>query len=51
MSGTNLRTSAVNGDHEEFHRHLGHSFSKEEADGIREKVKGAILSKKLKIKR
>lgn len=51
MSGTNLRTSAVNGDHEEFHRHLGHAFSKSEADSIREKVKGAILSKKLKIKR
>ena len=51
MSGTNLRSAAVTDDHEEFHRHLGQAFSKDEADGIRKRVKSAILSKKIKIKR
>lgn len=51
MSGTNLRSAAVTDDHEEFHRHLGHAFSKDEAEGIRQKVKSAIVSKKIKIKR
>lgn len=51
MSGTNLRSAAVTDDHEEFHRHLGHAFSKGEADSIRQKVKSAIISKKIKIKR
>jgi len=51
MSGTNLRSAAVTDDHEEFHRHLGHAFSKNEADSIRKRVKSAILSKKIKIKR
>lgn len=51
MSGTNLRSAAVTDDHEEFHRHLGHAFSKGEADSIRQRVKSAIISKKIKIKR
>ena len=51
MSGTNLRSAAVTDDHDEFHRHLGHAFSKNESESIRQKVKGAIVSKKIKIKR
>jgi len=51
MSGTNLRTAAATGNHEEFHRHLGHMFSKDEAHKIHDKVKEAIISKKIKIKR
>lgn len=51
MSGTKMRAAAAVDDHETFHHHLGPMFSKDEAKEIHGKVKSAILSKKLKIKR
>lgn len=51
MSGTNMRAAAHSGNHEEFHRHLGSMFSKEEARGVEDKVKKAIDSGAIKLKR
>lgn len=51
MSGTKMRAASVMGDHEEFHRHLGKEFSKEESKGIMHRIKHAIENKQLKIKR
>lgn len=51
MSGTNLRKAAHEGNHEEFHRHLGHMFSKEESKGIMHKVKKGLDEGKIKLKR
>lgn len=51
MSGTNMRMSALSGNLDEFHRHLGNMFSKKEAKGLMDKTKSAITSGKLKVKR
>lgn len=51
MSGTRMRTSAVSGDLDEFHKHLGNMFSRKEAKELMNKTKSAITSGKLKVKR
>lgn len=51
MSGTKMRMSAVSGDLDEFHRHVGSMFSKKEAKDLMGKTKSAITSGKLKVKR
>jgi cytidylate kinase len=51
MSGTRMRQAAGRGDVDEVHRHLGSSFSKEEAGKITNRMKGAIDSGKLKLVR
>jgi hypothetical protein len=51
MSGTNLRTASSKGDVEEVHRHLGPMFSRQEAARHADRIKKAIESGKLKVKR
>lgn len=51
MSGTKMREAAHKGDHETFHKHLGTHFSKEDAHKISGRIKQAIESKQLKLKR
>lgn len=51
MSGTNMRTAASKGDLEAFHKHLGPMFSKQEATRHMNKIKGALESGALKVKR
>lgn len=51
MSGTNMRQAAGSGDVDEVHRHLGPSFSRQEAQSITKRMKGAIDSGKLKLVR
>lgn len=51
MSGTKMRAAAVNDDKDEFHRHIGPMFSGNESEKIRSKVKGAIQSGQIKLKR
>lgn len=51
MSGTNMRTAAANGDVEEFHRHLGPMFTREEAAHHMGRIQDAIKSGALKVKR
>lgn len=54
MSGTAMRTAAAAGDLNNFHRHLGTMFSKEEARKHMQKVKESLpvlKSGKIKVKR
>lgn len=51
MSGTKMRQAAVNGNQEEFHRHLGPMFTKKESNGIMARVQSGIQSGKIKLKR
>jgi hypothetical protein len=51
MSGTKMRMAALSGNIDEFHRHLGDAFSKDEAKKLMSKTKNAITSGKLKVKR
>jgi hypothetical protein len=51
MSGTNMRNAAAKGDVETFHRHLGPMFSKQEAARHMKKIKGALESGAIKVKR
>ena len=51
MSGTNMRTAAANGDLDEFHRHLGSMFTKDEAKHHMGRIKDAIKSGAIKVKR
>jgi hypothetical protein len=51
MSGTKMRTAVANNDINEFHRHLGDSFSRDEAEKLHGRIKDAIDSGKLKVKR
>lgn len=51
MSGTKMRKAASEGNLDEFHRHIGPSFSKDEAKGMMGRVKGAIDSGKIKLVR
>jgi hypothetical protein len=51
MSGTNMRNAAASGDIEEFHRHLGPSFTRKEARTLMQRVKSGLESGKLSVKR
>lgn len=51
MSGTNMRNAAASGDIDEFHRHLGPSFSRKEARTLMQRVKKGLASGKLAVKR
>jgi hypothetical protein len=51
MSGTNMRTAASSGDLASFHKHLGPMFSKQEATRHMNKIKGALESGAIKVKR
>jgi hypothetical protein len=51
MSGTKMRAAANSGDEEEFHRHLGPMFSRDESNKIMGKVKSGIDSGKIALKR
>lgn len=51
MSGTKLRTAAANNDVETVHKHLGPMFSRAEAEHHTKKIKRAIDSGALKVKR
>jgi hypothetical protein len=51
MSGTNMRNAAVSGNLNIFRRHLGSMFSIEEAKKHMKRVKDAIMSGKIKVKR
>jgi len=51
MSGTNMRKSAESGNIKEFHRHLGPSFSKDEAKEHMKKFQSGISSGKIKVNR
>lgn len=51
MSGTNLRKAAHEGNLKEFHKHLGPMFSEKEAKEHMHKIKTAIDSGKLDLKR
>lgn len=51
MSGTNMRKAAAEGNHEEYHRHLGPGFSRSEAKKIMKKTQEGIASKAIKLKR
>jgi hypothetical protein len=51
MSGTNMRTAALNGHLNTFHKHLGSMFSKEEAKKHMERIKSALQKGKLAVKR
>lgn len=51
MSGTKMRTAASAGDIEEFHKHVGPSFTRAEAIGLMGRVKSGIESGKIKVKR
>lgn len=51
MSGTRMRRAASEGNVDEVHRHLGPSFSRQEAQSITKRMKGAINSGKLKLVR
>lgn len=51
MSGTNMRAAAMDGDSNEFHRHVGPNFSRAESNHLMNKVSSAIKTGKLKLKR
>ncbi len=51
MSGTKMRAAANEGNEEEFHRHMGPAFSREESNGVMKKVKAGIDSGKIPLKR
>ena len=51
MSGTRMRQAVADGNFEEFHRHLGSMFSKEEAKSHFNRIKAALDSGQLKVKR
>lgn len=51
MSGTKMRTAVANNDFETFHRHLGPMFSVEEAREHFNKIKTALDSGQIKVKR
>ena len=51
MSGTKMRTAASTGDIETFHKHLGPMFTRKEAEHHMNKIKNAISSGALKVKR
>lgn len=51
MSGTKMRNAVANDDFDTFHKHLGPMFSRKEATRIFSKMKGAISTGKLKVKR
>lgn len=51
MSGTKMRTAVANNDFDEFHRHLGSMFSKDEAKQHFNRIKAALDSGQLKVKR
>lgn len=51
MSGTKMRTAASTGDVEEFHKHIGPSFTRAEAIKLMGRVKSGIKSGKIKVKR
>jgi hypothetical protein len=51
MSGTAMRTAADKGDLETFHKHLGPAFSKTQAKSHMQRIKKALDSGQLKVKR
>ena len=51
MSGTKMRRAASEGNLDEFHRHLGPSFTRSEAESTMKKVKDGIDSGKIKLVR
>jgi hypothetical protein len=51
MSGTKMRDAASKGDVDTFHKHLGPMFSKQEATRHMNKIKGALESGAIKVKR
>ena len=51
MSGTKMRTAVAEGNHSEFKRHLGPMFSDREAHRIHKKIKAAMDSGAVKVKR
>lgn len=51
MSGTAMRTAVANNNIEEFHRHLGPMFSREEAREHFNRISDALKSGKAKVKR
>lgn len=51
MSGTKMREAAKKGDIETFHKHLGPMFSRKEAEHHMGKIKSALESGALKVKR
>jgi hypothetical protein len=51
LSGTNMRKAASEGDHETFAKHLGPMFSNHETKTIMGRVKGALDSGSIKVKR
>lgn len=51
MSGTKMRQAAADKNGDEFHRHIGPMFNRNESDKIMHKVKGGIDSGSIKLKR
>lgn len=51
MSGTNMRRAAHENDLDEYHRHLGKGFSKDEAKTIMKKTQSGIKSGSIPLKR
>lgn len=51
MSGTDMRNSVATGDRKTFDRHIGPMFSDKEKTSIFQKMKSALSSGKLKVKR
>lgn len=51
MSGTKMRLAAHEGNEEEFHRHLGPMFSREESNNIMSRIRDGISSGKIPLKR
>ena len=51
MSGTKMRQAAADGDIEEFHKHLGPSFSRQEAQQHMDKFRAGISDGSIPLKR
>lgn len=51
MSGTKMRQSVVDGDHKTFRKHLGDSFTDEQAMKIHKRIHTALSSGNIKVKR
>lgn len=51
MSGTKMRAAAAADDLDTYHKHLGNSFSREEATSIMKKTQNGLSSGKIKLKR
>ena len=51
MSGTSMRQAVADNDFDLYHKHLGPMFSKDEARGYFNKIRDALSSGKMKVKR